>query len=53
LVDKMSRCPRCGRFTVVIVAGYHYNQGFCGKCQIYHYVDGLLSVMPLNHVIEG
>lgn len=49
----MPKCPKCGKFSVLIVAGFHYNQGFCTNCQTYHYVDDLLSVMPLKGEQEG
>lgn len=49
---KKQTCPKCGKILHIVEAGYHYNQGFCEKCQEYHYVDGLLSVMPLKH-LEG
>ena len=41
------KCPKCDAELLVIIGGWHHNQGFCKKCQDYHYVDGLMSMMPL------
>jgi hypothetical protein len=50
LRDKMSKkpvCPICKGVIVIITGGWHHNQGFCEKCQKYHYIDGYFSMMPL------